>query len=159
MNYTTWHDEDKIDGFKDEYGFLSNFHPAWVYYEGREYGCVEAAYQAAKMTDPLLRIKYELMTGAQAKKASMGLELPYDWFTRNRLIMFDLLVQKFAAPEMHDLLQKTGTRQLVEGNRWHDNYWGVCHCNKCMHGISHNHLGKMLMSIRKKTNGTNKPSV
>ena len=33
-------------------------------------------------------------------------------------------------------------RKLVEGNDWHDRFWGVCR------GQGKNHLGKLLMRVR-----------
>lgn len=38
----------------------------------------------------------------------------------------------------------TGNEMLVEGNNWHDKFWGVCG------GEGENHLGKMLMHIRER---------
>ena len=39
---------NKIDSFKDEYFFLSNFYEAPVEYDGLKYGSSEAAFQAQK---------------------------------------------------------------------------------------------------------------
>ena len=41
----------------------------------------------------------------------------------------------------------TGDAELIEGNTWHDNYWGVCSCSKC-NGRGKNRLGKLLMKVR-----------
>jgi predicted NAD-dependent protein-ADP-ribosyltransferase YbiA (DUF1768 family) len=40
-------------------------------------------------------------------------------------------------------LLDTGTQTLVEGNWWGDVFWGVCK------GVGSNHLGKLLMKLRK----------
>lgn len=38
---------------------------------------------------------------------------------------------------------------LVEGNNWHDNYWGVCYCDKCKDiKFKQNNLGLILMERR-----------
>lgn len=39
-------------------------------------------------------------------------------------------------------------REIVEGNYWHDNYWGNCTCDKCKNIEGQNKLGKILMKIR-----------
>ena len=60
-----------------------------------------------------------------------------------------------------DLKQKllsTCNSFLVEGNTWHDNYWGNCTCDKCKYKEGQNKLGKILMKFRKELrckNGTN----
>jgi hypothetical protein len=36
---------------------------------------------------------------------------------------------------------------LIEGNWWHDNFYGSCTCNKCVNK-GENNLGKILMKIR-----------
>jgi predicted NAD-dependent protein-ADP-ribosyltransferase YbiA (DUF1768 family) len=38
----------RIDSFRGDYCFLSNFHPCKIQYEGIEYTSVEHAYQASK---------------------------------------------------------------------------------------------------------------
>jgi predicted NAD-dependent protein-ADP-ribosyltransferase YbiA (DUF1768 family) len=38
----------KIDSFKNEFGFLSNFYEAPIYVNGKRYASVEHAYQAHK---------------------------------------------------------------------------------------------------------------
>ena len=37
-------------------------------------------------------------------------------------------------------------------NSWHDNYWGICNCDKCSNG--QNNLGLLLMKLRKELNET-----
>ena len=53
-------------------------------------------------------------------------------------------------PELLQKLIDTGDEELVEGNTWHDNFWGNCTCEKCRDIPGENHLGKILMDIRKK---------
>jgi predicted NAD-dependent protein-ADP-ribosyltransferase YbiA (DUF1768 family) len=58
------------------------------------------------------------------------------------------LRQKFSKPEFISLLLNTSNREIIEGNYWHDNYWGSCTCDKCGNkGL--NKLGILLMKIRK----------
>ena len=51
--------------------------------------------------------------------------------------------------DLAELLLKTKYLKLVEGNKWHDNYWGQCYCYKCSNIKGYNILGIMLMKIRK----------
>jgi predicted NAD-dependent protein-ADP-ribosyltransferase YbiA (DUF1768 family) len=44
-------------------------------------------------------------------------------------------------------LLATGEEILVEGNTWHDNFWGRCSCRNCR-GKGVNHLGQLLMERR-----------
>jgi hypothetical protein len=48
-----------------------------------------------------------------------------------------------------DLLLKTGESFLSEGNNHHDNFFGSCQCKKCYNKVKFNHLGEILMKIRK----------
>ena len=62
------------------------------------------------------------------------------------------MVQKFLHPKeilnFKNRLLATGDELLVEGNYWHDNYFGFCYCEKCSQLPKHNQLGKILMRIR-----------
>ena len=46
---------DAIRGFTGRWRGLSNFEPAWVYFDGKAYPTVEHAFQAAKTFDPVER--------------------------------------------------------------------------------------------------------
>jgi len=54
---------------------------------------------------------------------------------------------KFDKERTVQMLLDTGSQELVEGNVWHDNFWGNCTCSKCPEP-GENHLGKLLMKIR-----------
>jgi hypothetical protein len=60
------------------------------------------------------------------------------------------LRKKFCIPELREWLVATYPIPLVEGNYWHDNYWGDCSCNKCQATPGINKLGKMLMDLRER---------
>jgi predicted NAD-dependent protein-ADP-ribosyltransferase YbiA (DUF1768 family) len=41
----------------------------------------------------------------------------------------------------------THPHRLVEGNTWHDPFWGDCHCGRCP-ADGENMLGGVLMELR-----------
>jgi ribA/ribD-fused uncharacterized protein len=102
----------------------------------------EAAYQAAKTTDPELRKPFIHMNPAQAKRAGRRLPMRPDWDAVKLQVMEDVLRIKFSVAPFRTWLLNTGDEELVEGNTWGDTFWGVCG------GVGENHLGKLLMKIR-----------
>jgi ribA/ribD-fused uncharacterized protein len=131
-----------IDRFDGDNRFLSNFYKWAVRFEGIVYPSVECAFQAAKTTDVDLRIDFIEMTSAQAKHAGRRLKLRADWEQVKLGIMEQLLTAKFSDKPMRQKLMATGNQQLVEGNDWHDAFWGVCD------GVGENHLGRLIMKVR-----------
>ena len=57
--------------------------------------------------------------------------------------MYMALWEKFSDPYLREMLLDTGDEELIEGNWWGDQYWGVCN------GVGKNRLGNILMLIRK----------
>ena len=145
-------DKPLIVSFRGDYRFLSNFHPQPVVLDGWEYPSVENAFQAAKTTDPILRARCLNCAPASAKTFGRDWRtraaLRPDWDQRKLDIMLLLLRQKFAPASYFGLkLLATGNAELIEGNNWHDVYWGRCRCE--FHGgLGRNHLGRLLMQIR-----------
>jgi hypothetical protein len=139
-----------IDQFRGRYAFLSNFFGGPVVYEGRLYPSVEHAYQAAKFPDEEREQFTSLsMSAGGAKKKGFGRGGP-DWRLKTLKLMEDLVREKFQAPILRESLLATGNEELVEGNYWHDNFWGDCTCGReqCMEPGA-NHLGRILMLVRK----------
>jgi ribA/ribD-fused uncharacterized protein len=85
-------------------------------------------------------------TPGKAKKLGRKVKIRPDWESVKVFIMEELLRLKFSNPDLlRRLVQTNG--ELVEGNTWHDNFWGDCNCNKCKaKGV--NMLGKLLVKIR-----------
>lgn len=128
--------------FKDEYRFLSNFYPALG-------STVEHQYQAAKTLDKdWARRILQSRTAGEAKRAGRNAPLRPDWDEVKIPVMRELLVRKFSNPELREKLVATANFLLVEGNWWHDNFWGKCYCARCHTKVGENHLGKLLMEIR-----------
>lgn len=143
-----------INSFTGAYRFLSNFWPARVKLDGVEYPTSENAYQAAKTLDPELRVQFQTCSAGQSKKAGSFLTIRPDWDQVKVSVMEGLLEQKFApGSELRAKLDKTRGNDLIEGNWWHDNFWGDCTCGKraVCDTSGANHLGSLLMKIRDRT--------
>ena len=141
---------DAVKSFRGEFGFLSNMYQATFEWDGRTYQCSEAAFQSAKTLDPAERDEFSAMTGVVAKRAGRKVKLRGDWERVKLAVMEEVLRAKFTQnPELLQKLIDTGDRELVEGNRWHDSYWGV----DLMKGEGENHLGRLLMQLRSELGG------
>lgn len=145
-----------ISEFTGKYRFLSNFWFVQVEFEGYSYTTVEHAYQAAKSLDQTMRdtIRQSKLP-SDAKRLGNQVQLRPDWDSVKRLIMLNLLRNKFNHIGLRSLLLQTNDQLLIEGNTWHDNYWGVCFCAVCNYersreepGLGKNWLGKLLMHVR-----------
>jgi ribA/ribD-fused uncharacterized protein len=142
---------NRIDRFSGEYRFLSNFWYALVELDGEEYPSVEHAYQAAKTLDLTARKQFQNpnMRPGEAKGRGKVLELRPNWDEMKVPIMKDLVLQKFTRhPALKGALLATGDAELVEGNYWHDQFWGRCICHGCHDFPGQNQLGKILMDVR-----------
>lgn len=141
---------ETIATFKDEYRFLSNFYPCLLGYKGLTYPNAEAAFQAQKCSNEEDKVKYTLQKNPVRVK-QMGKKepnLPSNWDSISYDIMNEILRVKFSVPALAEKLIATGDAYLEEGNRWHDNRWGRCTCEKCRDKESRNWLGNILMDIR-----------
>ena len=129
--------------------FLSNFYNAYLDYEGVVFCSTEAAFQAAKTLDIEERKKIARMSPSESKKAGRKVALRRDWESVKDKVMYDVCLAKFTMNEsLKERLLATGDEELVEGNEWHDNYWGNCTCDNCKDIPGRNQLGKTLMKVR-----------
>ena len=143
-----------ISKFEGEHEFLSNFYPSKIIYDIDDghiiYApTVEHAFQAAKTINWLE--EPDILTAptpGKAKRLGRKCELRKDWEEVKDNIMRKFLCKKFAIPELRQKLLDTGDAYLIEGTTWHDNYWGICTCDRCG-GRGQNRLGQLLMEIRK----------
>lgn len=148
-----------IEEFKGKNRFLSNFWPVQIEYQGILYPSTEHAYQAAKTLDKDDRIEVsQLSKAGDAKRFGKDLKLRDDWEQVKQSVMLELLRIKFSDRDLRDKLLGTGDRLLIEGNNWHDNYWGICYCKNCTNKDSQNILGKLLMKVRREINEINTSS-
>lgn len=135
----------KVERFTGKYDFLSNFYYCLIKYEGVYYPSVEHAFQSAKTSDPKEKFLLSITESCkEVKKAGKKVHLRPDWEVSKLSIMETLIRYKFTRYEdLRKKLLATEDMTLIEGNSWGDTYWGVCN------GIGENHLGKILMKIRK----------
>lgn len=152
-----------IDRFRNEYDFLSNFYlGAPIEIWGHTFPTTEHAYQWAKTNDPaekdwvlwditetsnggVLRV---VTTPGVAKRRGAQVTRRPDWEEARIQIMLDINRAKYT--QHSDLRQKliaTEDAILIEGNTWHDNFWGSCTCEECG-DKGENMLGKVLMQLR-----------
>ena len=140
-------DSDTIDFFRDEYYFLSNFYEAPVEYGGFRYLSAEAAFQAQKCLSVSERQEFVCLSAADAKQKGREVDLRPDWENVKTELMEEIVRAKFTQnPDLARLLLATGDKTLLEGNTWHDTFWGV----ELDTHQGENHLGKILMQIREK---------
>lgn len=133
-----------ISYFQGNYRFLSNFWPCRIEFEGLVYPSVEHTYQASKTQDDEARARILVArTPGDAKRAGKRVKLRSGWDSIKVAVMTDLVFRKFQDPGLAEKLKATGERPLVEGNTWGDVFWGV------YNGRGENHLGKILMRVRK----------
>lgn len=131
-----------IDTFDGEYAFLSNFYDAEVKYNGVVYPNSEAAFQAQKCPTRAREFA-NTKTPGQAKRLGRNVPLRADWKDVRIQVMEEIVRCKFIQhPKLAKKLLATGDAELIEGNWWHDCFWGVCD------EVGENHLGKILMKIR-----------
>jgi len=138
-----------IAHFKDDHEFLSNFYRVHVMYNELWWDTAEHAYQAAKTNRHDIIVKIgKSETPGKAKRLGQKIKLRPDWNDNKLEVMTRIVSNKFKNMRLLDLLEYTKGYKLVEGNNWHDNYWGDCSCVKCKDIKGQNHLGKILMGIR-----------
>lgn len=148
-----------INRFEDEFAFLSNFYALKVPIRVGilSFDTNEHFYQAHKTLNPIDRVWISgLDTPAAAKRggSKKGLDgrkiqLREDWSIAKDDVMQTGLILKFI--DNYDLAGKllaTESEVLIEGNHWHDNYWGDCHCERCTNIRGENKLGLLLMVVR-----------
>lgn len=139
-----------INKFDGKYAFLSNFYESPISDGEITYPTVEHYFQAMKTSSMEEAVEIAAApTPGRAKRLGRKCQLRPEWEEIKMTVMNIALHKKFADPVLRAKLLATGDEYLEEGNYWHDNFWGVCYCEKCQDEIGHNNLGKLLMKLRK----------
>lgn len=144
-----------ITMFQGEHRFLSNFYSYPIIWKGVEYPTAEHLYQTLKV--PATEVNWRARircakTPGEAKRLGRRAPLRKNWELDKECVMTSVVNAKFSHLRHPDMVQKlldTGSAKLVEGNTWHDNYWGSCVCTKCTHIPGENKLGEILMLCRR----------
>jgi ribA/ribD-fused uncharacterized protein len=137
-----------IGRFNGEFKFLSNFQASTFFLERKKYASVEHAYQALKTTNEEEHERVRnAISPSQAKKFGKSVTIQEGWDEKKAGVMLDLLRLKFQNPFLRTKLIVTNNAVIIEGNTWHDTFWGVCNCPK-HNGEGQNVLGKLLMQVR-----------
>jgi|WetSurSiteA1Bulk_404760.scaffolds.fasta_scaffold20083_4 ribA/ribD-fused uncharacterized protein len=137
-----------IKEFRGKYWCLSNFAPVMGIIT------VEHWYQANKTFELVWQRKILTAPSPEdAKHLARDMEKSgnkrEDWHQVNVPIMSQLVALKMLLrSDYRKILLDTGTEELVEGNWWHDNFWGDCTCERCSHIVGLNNLGKIHMALR-----------
>ena len=140
-----------IDCFDGKHSFLSNFYNCPINYNGLRYLNNEAAFQAQKTLDENVRKEFTQLPPNLAKRKGRKVTLRSDWEQVKDEVMYEICLEKFVGnTTLLNLLHQTKDSEIVEGNYWHDNYWGNCTCDRCKNVVGKNKLGKILMEIRDK---------
>lgn len=138
----------RIEQFRGQYFFLSNFYDTPVTYLGLTYQNNEAAFQSAKVIGTKQEDQRQTFTHLapnEAKRKGRHVLLRPDWEKAKDQIMYEIVKDKFTNnPDLQEKLLATGNAILTEGNTWHDVYWGYDTRQK----RGQNKLGKILMRVR-----------
>ncbi len=148
---------DTIDSFKGKHAFLSNFHPSPVRLQlGNKVAFLcdtaEHAFQALKTDNPDEQTWVAAAgTPGEAKKRGRKVTLVRDWENVKARVMAEVVKQKFDQnPALARQLALTGDALLIEGNSWHDQFFGSCFCSKHANTPGQNWLGRILMAYRER---------
>lgn len=141
-----------IKEFKNQYFFLSNFYEYPIYYNKLVFCNAEAAFQAQKVINEKDQYKFINLNASQARKLGKTVQLRKDWEEKKDNVMYEIVKRKFTInKELQQKLLETKEEELVEGNWWHDTYWGV----DSKTGVGQNKLGKILMKVREEVKNNN----
>lgn len=135
--------------FKNEFSFLSNFHPCKVTMDGMVFPSSEHAFMSFKNESPEWKTECQRtdLTPGQIKRKGRNVDLTPFWEDIKIDAMRMSLWFKFTQNnDLKDKLLDTGNQNLVEGNFHNDRVWGVC--LKSNPNVGENHLGRLLMEIR-----------
>jgi len=141
-----------INSFRGDFAFLSNFFVGApiVDWRGNKWETTEHFYQSKKTNNIDDKIKImEAFSPGKSKKIGRTVEIIDNWDELKIGVMRQALMLKFEQwPKYKEYLIQMEGYELVEGNWWHDNFWGNCFCDRCESITGTNMLGKLLMELR-----------
>jgi ribA/ribD-fused uncharacterized protein len=136
-----------VDFYTHKFYVFDNFSAHAVEFDGQLYPTAEAAYQAAKCTDP--KGKEEIRNARSPRQAKVLANEVYKaakdpaWGSKKAETMEKILRAKLAQhSEVAEVLAQSGNEDIVEGSPV-DYFWGAG-----IDGSGQNMLGKLWMKIR-----------
>lgn len=143
---------EAIDEFRGDHAFLSNFYEhEQTGPSGLIYPTAEAVFQSAKTGNVEDRKRIAAAaTPNEAKRLGQRVLLYPDWdATRRHAVMRAVIRDKFDDPDLAGQLVATSDAELIEGNTWHDQFWGDCRCGRLgCEAPGENWLGLYLVELR-----------
>jgi len=151
-----------ITQFNGQYEFLDPSYYCLAECDGELYNSAEAAFLAAQFDSTYFRSMFRnpVLPVWQARQLAKKLQMRHDWTPALSIeIMRQITLDKFLrTPKLRAALLATCDEQIVAENNWHEQFWGYCTCDtrpgkygrrsSCsVPGL--NHLGEILMSVRK----------
>jgi ribA/ribD-fused uncharacterized protein len=136
----------KINSFRGEYHWLSNFHLVNINYKGRDYPSVEHAFMSAKNETKEWKDFCSNLHESPGIIKKFGRDIPLvpNWESIKIQVMKDCILAKFSQEPFKSKLLETGDTEIIEGNDWGDIYWGYdIRKNK-----GKNYLGRIIMDTR-----------
>ena len=133
----------------EPYGCFSNFSPHGIHLQGTDWPTVEHYYQAQKFVGTADAALIPVIYAAQTpdKAAELGRDrtrqVRPDWEQIKAQVMRTAVLKKFLTHTDIQVILISTNNELIVENSPIDYYWG-CGENK----TGHNHLGKILMSVR-----------
>ena len=95
---------ERIDRFRGDHAFLSNFHRHPFRWRGKTWTTAEAPFQASKTRDERMRERIRAAASpAEAKRLGRRADLRSDWDRIKDDVMDSVLRAKFAVAELCDL--------------------------------------------------------
>ena len=154
-----------IQSFTAKHAFLSPLFRSAFYYDGDQYNSPAAAFEAAKTLRREDRVSFVGWNCVPWNARKLGKNIPKswmrpDWDAAQFDIMLEIQRSKFSWPILREKLLATDDAQLLHGNAFHDNVWGICLCQslpagKQKYGVSSrcagdggNRLCLVLMQVR-----------
>lgn len=143
-----------ITEFRNMHYFLSSFDevpflvPDWQPYYEVPVLSREHAYQASKATcQEDWRWVLAAPTAREAQKRGRIIKRKEDWdrFLKKSTMFYLIGYQTGQNLELKQKLLATGDEMIIEGNRWHDVFWGACTCDR--------HLADLTLPLHTNNNG------
>jgi predicted NAD-dependent protein-ADP-ribosyltransferase YbiA (DUF1768 family) len=111
-------------GFKEEYFFLSNMFPVEIIYQDQTFNSSEQLYQYLKALSVSNELANEVLSSTvpkDSKRIMKGIKVDDEIRARAMTIAIG---EKFKIEFLRELLLLTNPVNIVEYNRWGDEFWG-----------------------------------